>query len=443
MKRDGGTAAGFLPRGFFIGLALALLAMTLAWHVPMMLWDHLDLLPIYQSWQTQGIAGARLFDVHDGSHLHALAYAVLLATTVLSHGQPWLDCVVSFALLVSYAWLVMRMAGATQSQAGRWGILGLVFLALYPGHLANLQWGWQVAVFLCLSGVAICVYCLSVGDLSWMRNAAALLAAVAACLSFATGVALIPVALVLLALRRELPWASRLRHALPWLGMAAFVTWKYAAEGAGAGAQAGVATSLLYALNFLGGGVLRFATDLAPWLVLAALAVLVAVLPVIGTRREALPWLGLLLFGAGSAVLTALGRAGVFGADHAFATRYASFSSVFWLGWWGLLLLALHAGSGRSRKWLNAFAAMVMVFCVANSVHLAKKAARVGSEARETVRAIRATYPDVDEAHLAEMYFGRTDLARQRLQALRAYGFAPFDSAGSASRSPAPEQTPR
>lgn len=441
MKRDGGTATGFLPLpwGFFIGLALALLAMTLAWHVPMMLWDHLDLLPIYQSWQTQGIAGARLLDVHDGSHLHALAYLVLLATTVLSHGQPWLDCVVSFALLASYAWLVMRMAGATQLQAGRWGMLGLVFLALYPGHLANLQWGWQVAVFLCLSGVAVCVYCLSVGELSRARNAAALLAAVAACLSFATGVALIPVALVLLALRRELPWASRVRHALPWLGLAAFVAWRYGTEGAGA--QAGVSTSLLYALNFLGGGVLRFATDLAPWLVLAGLVVLTAVLPAIG-RREALPWLGLLLFGAGSAALTALGRAGVFGADHAFATRYASFSSVFWLGWWGLLLLALHGGSGRPRKWLNAFAATVMVFCVANSVHLAKKAARVGSEARETVRAIRATYPDVDEAHLAEMYFGRADLARQRLQALRAYGFAPFDSTEAATP-PAPAQTPR
>ena len=35
----------------FAALAALLLAATLAWHLPMMLWDHIDLVPMYEeSW---------------------------------------------------------------------------------------------------------------------------------------------------------------------------------------------------------------------------------------------------------------------------------------------------------------------------------------------------------------------------------------------------------
>nr|WP_180529220.1 hypothetical protein [Staphylococcus haemolyticus] len=48
------------------------------------------------------------------------------------------------------------------------------------------------------------------------------------------------------------------------------------------------------------------------------------------------PWLALMLFGIGCALLTALGRAGEYGPDHAFVTRYVSFSSLFRFGRTGL-----------------------------------------------------------------------------------------------------------
>lgn len=48
VRGAGTTPAPVRPAeiGVFVGMAVALLAATMAWHVPMMLWDHLDLLPL-------------------------------------------------------------------------------------------------------------------------------------------------------------------------------------------------------------------------------------------------------------------------------------------------------------------------------------------------------------------------------------------------------------
>ena len=79
-------------------LALCLLlAATLQLHLPLMLWDHIDLVPIYDAWQRGALAASQFWRIHDGSHFHSAAYAVLLATTWLSGGRPWLDCVAGWA----------------------------------------------------------------------------------------------------------------------------------------------------------------------------------------------------------------------------------------------------------------------------------------------------------------------------------------------------------
>jgi hypothetical protein len=196
--------------------AAGLLALTLLWHIPMMLWDHLDLVPLYRAWQEGALADSSFWDTH-GGHMHAAAYAVLLLTTAVSGGQPWLDCAVSWVLLVVYAMIVLRLASAAVAtgEMRRRGMLGVAFLALFPGHLANLQWGWQVAVFLCLLGVAITVMCLVATNLSWRHNAAALAAAVLAYFSFATGIALIPTAVLLIVLRRDLSSVRKFSFTAP------------------------------------------------------------------------------------------------------------------------------------------------------------------------------------------------------------------------------------
>lgn len=284
------ASPGMLPAALFVCLASLLLVLTLAWHVPMMLWDHLDLVPIYQSWQAGALAESAFLAVH-GGHMHTAAYAVLLATTALSHGQPWLDCVASWLLLLVHAGVIALLFRETFPDGTRHAIgfaALLVLLALYPGHLANLQWGWQVAVFLCLAGASTTVYALTRPGLSGWHQSAALAAATIAYFSFATAIALLPTALALIALRRDLPRTRRVVAMLPWLLAAMAVALQYRRFGSDS-TRPGFAAIVVYALNFLGAGIARFATDLAPWLALGAVAVAVVALARCRLQRACLP----------------------------------------------------------------------------------------------------------------------------------------------------------
>lgn len=410
-------------RAAFVLTALALLGMTLRWHVPMMLWDHLDLVPMVEAARTGTLGHSIFWDIH-GGHLHSAAYAILLLTTWLSGGQPWLDCVASWMLLVVFASIVGRVARALPADVPMRWRLAILLLALYPGHLANLQWGWQVAVFLCLVGAALVVVNLCAQRLDGWRNLAALAGAVLAWLSFATGIGLVPLALLLIAARHDLPPRRRAMLALPWMLLAIPVAWPELARTNPGDALPGVSELALYALDYLGAGVARFATDVAPWLALAAIGT--GIHAFVRVRREptALYWSGFAGFALFAAVLTALGRAGPFGAEHAFVTRYVSFSSVFWLGWFGLMALAYRAGAVR--RWQSALVVLVAVFATANALHMVAKAEKVGRTSRETAAHIRASWPSVDDATLRAIYFDQPGIARERLQRLHDWSYAPF-----------------
>jgi hypothetical protein len=408
----------------FVLLAASLLALTMLWQVPMMLWDHLDLVPIYAKWNDGTLDPSALLAIH-GGHLHTLAYAVLLATTRLSNGHPWLDCLASWLLLVVYAGVVLSFSRETFGRGQRALAVLVVFLALYPGHLSNLQWGWQVAVFLCLAGVVIAIRMLTLPRLTSAHVAASIAAATVALLSFATAGALIPAALVLIALRRDVPWKTRLAFAVPWLALGVLFALRIDAPETSSNGTAHLGEVPRYALNFLGAGIARFAEDLAPWLALAGILAAIQAYAAVRDRRESLPWLGLCLFAAFAGVLIAIGRAAPFGESHAFVTRYVSFSSLFWLGWTGLMGLRLADGGARISR---AGIALVAVLATANALHMVKKAYEVGTHASAIETTIRASYPQVDRALLGEIYFDEPDVAMSRLDTLHALGFPPFDT---------------
>jgi hypothetical protein len=412
-------------------LASGLLVATLAWHIPMMLWDHLDLVPLLVALRAGEGMDTAFWAVH-GGHFHSAAYAVLLLTTTASGGQPWLDCLVSWLLLVGFVLVIASFvrAAATAPASGepsRWWLLP-VALALHPGHLANLQWGWQVAVFLCLLGVGLTLLALTRPRLDAHHTVAAVCATVLALASFATAIALIPAAALVVLLRGDIPWRRRLLLVLPWLLLGAVTALYYRSQALHAPAsEASLGVLALYALNFLGGGIARFATTVAPWLALMAVASALWLVPAVHGQRRALPWIGLIAFACFSAVAVALGRAGPFDEEHAFATRYVSFSLLFWMGWAGLLLIARPA----LPSWGRAALSFVLLFAVANGLQMTAKAARVSADARATAAEIRATHPAVDEQLLRAIYFDQPGIAGERLQALQAMGFAPFRPAAA------------
>jgi hypothetical protein len=424
--RSGSNAA----YAVFAALAGVLLILTLLWHIPMMLWDQLDMVPIYQAWRDGTLGSTEFFSFRAG-HVHLAAYAVLLATTHLAHGQLWLDCAVSWVFLVVYAVLVVMQMRRTLPMQDRFAqaiFFAMIFLALYPGHLANLQWGWQVAVFMSLVGTVVAIDFLARRALSRTNLACGLLAGVFAYLSFATAIALVPTAILLLALRADQPRLRRAVGAALWggCGLAAYAfTRKYNA--AEIPASPSLALSVHYALNFLGGGIGRFATDAAPLLALAALgsgawAFLRSV-----DRRKSLPWLGFFVFAIVCAFVVAMARAADNGAQHAFVTRYVSISSLFWLGWLGLIALA-DLRSSSARRFGQIAVAVVVLFAAVNTVQMTRKAARVAGETRAIATAIRTTWPNIDAQLLRSLYFDQPELTMSRLAGLKALGFPPFDA---------------
>lgn len=414
----------------FAVLAGLLLILTLLWHIPMMLWDQLDMVPIYQAWRDGTLGSTEFFSFRAG-HVHLAAYAVLLATTHLAHGQLWLDCAASWVFLVVYAVLVvmqMRRTLPTQDRFAQAIFFAMIFFALYPGHLANLQWGWQVAAFMSLLGTVVAIDFLARRALSWTNLAGGLLAGVFAYLSFATAIALVPTAILLLALRDDQPRLRRAVGAVLWggCGLAAYVfTRKYNA--AEIPASPSLVLSAHYALNFLGGGIGRFATDAAPLLALAALASGVWAFLRSVDRRKSLPWLGFFVFAIVCAFVIAVARAADNGAQHAFVTRYVSISSLFWLGWLGLIALA-DLRSLPARRFGKIAVAVVAVFAAVNTVQMTRKAARVASETRAIATAIRTTWPNIDAQLLRSLYFDQPELTMNRLTGLKALGFPPFDA---------------
>ena len=413
----------------FVSLAGVLLVLTMAWHIPMMLWDQLDMVPMYLAWQDGTLTDTEFFGFRAG-HVHVLAYAVLLATTYLSQGEPWLDCAVGWLGLVVYAALVamlMRRTLPMRGTAAQAICLLMVFLALYPGHLPNLQWGWQVAVFMSLLASIVVIDRLALRVLSWANIALGLFAGLCAYLSFATAVALVPTVVLLAALRDDQPRTRRIVIAVAWLlsGLSAYVLTR-AYNGTEIGTAPSLAVLLRYALNFLGGGIGRFATDIAPLLALCALGSGIWAYLRSTDRRKSLPWLGCFVFGISCAFVVAAARAAGNGAQHAFVMRYVSFSSVFWLGWLGLMALADWRESAQA-KLLDVCIAVAALFAVVNAVQMTRKTARIAEETRATAEALRTTWPNVDSQLLRSLYFDQPDLAKQRLAGLQALGFPPFD----------------
>src|SRR5690606_21550733 len=120
-------------------------------------------------------------------------------------------------------------------------------------------------------------------------------AAAIACFSFATAIALLPTALALIALRRDLSPARRLLAALPWLLATAAIAMQYRGFAQDA-SHAAIGVTLAYSLNFLGAGIARFATDLAPWIAAGAIALAAFALARSHLQRACLPWIGLAVF---------------------------------------------------------------------------------------------------------------------------------------------------
>jgi hypothetical protein len=378
--------------------------------------------------RAHGISGVDLLALH-GGHYHTAAYLWLLASASLAQGAPQAEVLSSLALLALHAWLMWRIidrSGALHT-AGRWRYL-LMLLVLFPGHLANLQWGWQVAVFLCLAGVSLSIERLTAPRPRPLDHLLALTGAAVACTSFASGLAILPVAMVLLALRSEWSWRQRLAWMMPWVLLTVALAAHYF-EQRPASAISAIQPWVWvhYVLNFLAGALFRSVTDLAAPLAALALLQLGACLAFSERARAARPLLAVLLFVGGVAALTATGRAADYGAGQAFVTRYASFSVLFWIAWAGIALTAA-VDRPSLRRGLPVALCLVALFAVFGALHFSRKAVQLGQRMDAIAADLRARWPEADVTTLSDLYFEDAEEAHRRLDVLCRWGYPPFSA---------------
>ena len=177
-----------------------------------------------------------------------------------------------------------------------------------------------------------------------------------------------------------------------------------------------------YVVTYLGGGLLRYSTATAAMAGVAGLTVLLAVLlstalgPVTGGPRIGVRSVlvghrcltALVLYSAGSAALTALGRWERFGSQQALASRYVTFSNFFWIVVAVVMVLAAtgaRSGVDASVPPMLRKAAPLMlgalVMVKGYNVVSGQRFLDTTTAANDIVCQLVTDYPDVDQGDLA------------------------------------------
>jgi hypothetical protein len=361
-------------------------------------------------------------------HWHIATYALLLPSAWITHGDPWLDCVLSWIFLVAYAGILLYWRARTLpiSEPAECAIAFLIaFLALYPGNFFNLQMGWQLAVFQCLFGSVVAITALTAPRFGWRLNFMALAAAILGILSFAVSYALFAVAFASMSLRNEIKWRQRIAYLIPWL-ILALIVYHFGHSARAVLGHFRVWRIVKYTLYYLGSGVARFAPPFAPWVAATALVSLWVILRAIRNQQKAMPWFLLLLFAMFGAALTAVGRGFLEPAQSgALVPRYVSFSVAFWIGWLGLLARARADGA----RWqMGRWAAVIGSLAIVNATQLTQEARQLGQDSRGTAQMICGQWPNLEKSFLNSLIYSGADTARSYLQSLHDLNFAPFDA---------------
>ncbi|MDQ6943012.1 MAG: hypothetical protein M3169_10940 [Candidatus Eremiobacteraeota bacterium] len=332
-------AIRFLVRLPGVAAALAivpLLALVLRRAVDIPYWDEWEWVDLVYAAHLHTLSFAQLWAPHN-EHRILISNAIMLALDAAGGWNVTREQIVSLVVLALTQLMVWLLIRRTVPR-GRRGICFLIstFVLLGLAQYENLEWGFQMAWFICDLGLAVAVWALTVPRRGAGALATAIAAATVASLSSSQGLVVWPVGLIAIVLlpRRSVPVA------VGWavVGFCVSAVVRAGAPGGEAGHVGFSHPGLLaeYAVLYLGAPLavsfgLPFAA-LAGGLLLAALAVLAfrALRGSLALRVRLAPWLAMAAYPVLCAVLTATGRAG-FGVEQALSSRYTSIGALAWV----------------------------------------------------------------------------------------------------------------
>jgi hypothetical protein len=338
-------------------LAIVRLVLRYARDVPVL--DQWDLVPLLKADQAGALGVGELWAPHN-EHRLFLSRAVLVGLARMTAWDTRAELVVSLLLAGLTLLLLGRLIVGTVREAA-WPLTPALLplasaLVFSVGAWENWLWGWNVQILMAITAAVLAVHTLAGSGRPWLRLAGALLAAVGAALSYGNGLLVLLVVPLGWALMRD-DAGGRGRGA--GLGVALAVAllvlgvYLRGLPTAGAGVLLAHPGAIArYTLAYLGGNFALGSSTGAVWFGAAGLLALAAITPSVwqadpAPRRTLVPWLLLAFYAVGSAGLTAVSRAPVFGAGQALTSRYVSVAALFWLALAVLATLAIARCLGR------------------------------------------------------------------------------------------------
>jgi len=404
------------------GPAAALFAVTLvfslAYYYRAPFHDHWDIVSYFDRLRDGTLSFSDLFGLH-GNHWHASGYLVQLGLGEITAMGHWAESLTS-VLVAGLGFLALaRILDRSLEQFGAqrmmvWVFAAAAFFLFSLDQAANWLWGWQVAVFINVTGALWTIERLTCGPPTLRNTSLAVLAAAASIYAFGTGWALIPIGFGLLLVQGALQTRQGIASLALWSVFTALLLWHFSLALTDSSAAYTVDSTpdftdpgavlgmLHYAINFVASPVIRFARDSSvPAFFIGAGLIAWSLWTLRGVARDNLlknvsPFLALAAYSMGAGLLTAIGRWEGFGVKHAFVSRYISFGTLFWIAVFALALIAIARSQGASRKIALGAIGLLFVLKIGNIPSVVQKTVGLSNEIKAAAVVLAEDYPDAE-----------------------------------------------
>lgn len=411
------------PALFFFAVVLIF---TLSFHYRAPYHDHWGLVSFYGRMKDGTLSFKDMF-VLQGNHWHASGLFVMLGSSKLTAMGHWAECLTSvlaaglgfFALARIINRTVMTIdVPATAALA----IGGAAFLYFSLDQAGNWLWGWQVSVFLNMTGALWMIDRLSCGAPTVRNTSLAILAAAMSIYAFGVGWVLLPIGWGLLLLHGALKSRRGCVALGLWSVFSAVIIWHFAlALSSSAQAYSDAALPALmdpatalgllhYTINFIASPIVRFARDIAIPICLLGGGLMVFSISKLRRGEIRMDWtqlspvLALAIYALGAGLLTALGRWELYGVKQAFVSRYITFGTLFWIAVFLLTVLAIAKTSGNKHRVVYGLLGLLFVLKLGNIPSVVQKSVRISNDVARAAQLVAANYPDASPEDYAVLH---------------------------------------
>lgn len=330
---SGGTAA-----------ILFLLGMFLFYSVDYPYYDQWDFVPFLEKAYSHQLTWQDFWAQHN-EHRLVFPRLLMLVLARISHWNIYLELLANL-VLAGLTWLVLCAQAKSSGRQVHEGTNVAVYLMLTLLVFSLSQWqnwffGWQLQEFMNVLAVVLTLIALTWRGLPGLGLSIAACFALVASGSFASGILVWPIGLILLLLQRRERGKYFRYELLAWAALGSAVTWAYLKDYTTPSYHPPLASALaqplhcaLYILAYLGQPVWNLDPIISIILGLIGLLLWSTSLTQLILSRIPLstlsPWIGMALYAIFTACLTALGRVDN-GLDQAMSSRYVTMANLLWI----------------------------------------------------------------------------------------------------------------